>query len=98
MASLDADLSPARAAALHAGLGHPVRVAAMRILRRHGALPLRELRKRVAEAHRELDTRTMQHHAYKMQLAGLVDVALVEGEEVVRLIQDVTLRIRPAAQ
>lgn len=96
MSLLDADRSPEDAAALHAGLAHPVRVAAMRVLRAKKRLPIAELRRDVAALAKELDARSMQHHVYKMQLAGLVDVSLVEGREVVALVMDVSLRVRPA--
>src|SRR5438477_12710913 len=93
VATLDADLSPEEAAAFHEGLAHPARVAAMRTLREDGPLPLAELRRRVSEAlGSELDTRTMQFHAARMERAGLVDV----GKDDVRLLRDVTLRVRGA--
>lgn len=110
VARLDADLSPAEAAEFHEGLAHPARVAAMRALRENGgAMPMSELRKRVAEAlGSAIDTRTMQFHASKMERAGLVDVygrrrrqAATAGRgdvgtDEVRLLRDVTLRIRGA--
>lgn len=94
MATLDADLSLAEAAALHDGLAHPARVATMRVLRARKRLPLAELRREVALLHKELDTRSIQHHVHKMHVAGLVDVELREGREVVVLVQDVGLRVR----
>src|SRR5438093_13387887 len=90
---LDSDLTPAKAAELHEGLAHPARVAAMRALREHGPMPLSELRRRVSEAvGGELDTRSMQFHASRMERAGLVDV----GKDRVALLRDVTLRLRGA--
>ena len=93
--SLDADLSPAEAAALHEGLAHPARVAAMRALRARGPLPTAALRRAVSEAHRAVDARTMQFHVRRMQAAGLVDVRRApEGHEVVALLRDVSLKLR----
>lgn len=90
---LDNDLSPAEAAALHEGLAHPARVAAMRVLREHGPMPLSELRRRVSEmVGSDLDTRSMQFHAARMERAGLVDV----GKDRVALLRDVTLKLRGA--
>lgn len=96
MASLDSDLAPGNAAALHDGLAHPARVAARRALRGKRRLTLAQLRHAVSEAHREVDTRSMQHHVHKMQVAGLVAVAMENGREVVTLVLDVALRIKPA--
>lgn len=89
MVSLDADLSPEEAAAVHAGLAHPARVSMMRILRAEKALPLPELRARVAEAGIPLDLTGAKFHARKMEEAGLVDV----GRKEVRLLRDVSLRL-----
>lgn len=88
--TLDADLTPEEAAAFHEGLAHPARVAAVRALREHGAMPMSELRKRVSELIGEIDTRTMQFHAAKMERAGLVDI----GTDEVALLRDITLRFR----
>lgn len=96
MVSLDADLPPEEAAALHEGLAHPARVAAMRALRAApgGRLPMAELRRRVSEAHREVDARGIRFHARRMEAAGLVDVRRVGGREEVALLRDVSLRMR----
>lgn len=96
MASLDADMTPQRAAAYHDGLAHPARVAALRVLRAKKRLPMSELRHEVAALHKDLDTRTLQHHVWKMQVAGLVDVEKRDGRDVVALIADVALRVKPA--
>lgn len=96
MATLDADLTAADAARLHDGLAHPARVAAMRVLRQRRRLPIAELRREVAALTRDLDARSMQHHVHKMLVAGLVDVSVEDGREVVALVQDVALRVRIA--
>ena len=88
--SLDADLSPAEAAALHEGLAHPARVAAMRALRASRRMTMAELRRAVSEAHREVDARTMSFHVRRMQEAGLVDVRA----GVVSLLRDASLKLR----
>jgi DNA-binding transcriptional ArsR family regulator len=96
VATLDADLTPERAAALHDGLAHPARVVILRLLRARRSLPLSELRREVAASlGRELDTRTLQHHVWKMQVAGLVDVERRGAADVASLLVDVALRVRP---
>jgi DNA-binding transcriptional ArsR family regulator len=96
MVSLDADLTPAEAAALHEGLAHPARVAATRALRAGGPMAMADLRRAVSAAHREVDARTMRFHVRRMEVAGLVDVRREAGGDVVVLLRDVALRLRPA--
>jgi DNA-binding transcriptional ArsR family regulator len=91
MVRVDADLSAEEAAAFHDGLAHPARVAAMRALREQPVMPMAELRRRVAEAAGDLDTRSMQFHAAKMERAGLVDV---RRDGTVALLRDVSLKLR----
>jgi hypothetical protein len=56
---------------------------------------LAELRRAVSEAHREVDTRTMKFHLRRMETAGLVDVRRGPEGEVVVLLRDVSLKLRP---
>lgn len=95
MARMDEELSLDEAAALHDALGHPARVAALRVLRARKRLPLADLRREVAALHKDLDARSMQYHAHRMMAAGLVDVAREDGREVVELVLDAGLRLRP---
>jgi DNA-binding transcriptional ArsR family regulator len=95
MALLDEERPIEDAARLHEGLAHPARVAAMRVLRaQKRPVPMAELRRRVAEVAGELDARSMQFHAARMERAGLVDVRRGEGGAVVALLRDVSLRVR----
>ena len=90
MVSLDADLAPEVAAALHEGLAHPARVATMRALRQEKALAPAALRAHLAQQGILVDATTMRFHLRKMQRAGLVDV----GRDAVRLVRDVSLKLR----
>lgn len=83
-------------AAFHAGLAHPARVAAMQALRVVKRMPLADLRREVSLVVGEMDTRTMQHHVYKMQVAGLVTVFRDRNRETVQLLRDVAIRVKGA--
>lgn len=95
MSSTEAERSLQELSEFHSGLAHPTRVAILRILRKDRELTTAELRRRVAEAHEELDTRTLQHHLYKMQVAGLLTVGRGEGGERARLLRDIQIVVRP---
>lgn len=95
MVERDADRPIEETAGLHDGLAHPTRVAILQVLREAGGLPVADLRRRLGETHREVDTRTVQHHLYKMQMAGLVSLRREDGTDVVRLLRDVALVVRP---
>ncbi|MCA1814599.1 MAG: hypothetical protein LC624_11750 [Halobacteriales archaeon] len=88
--------SLADAALLHEGLAPPARAAVLRKLRAAKRLPLAELRQRVGNAGRELDTRTLHHHVPTMHLTGIVDLRREGGSDIAVLIRDVSLRVRPA--
>lgn len=95
MAQAESDMDAATLAAYHDGLAHPARVAALRELRARKRMPLADLRKAVGAAIGAIDTRTMQHHAYKMQVAGIVTIHREGGRDVVTLLRDVTLKVKP---
>ncbi|GEM_PF-4606925 len=92
MVSLDADLAPEQAAALHEGLAHPARVAISRILRGERRMAPAALRARLEKEGILLDATGLRFHLRRMEKAGLVDV----GREEVALLRDVTLRLKPA--
>lgn len=83
-------------AALHDGLAHPVRVAALAALRKKKALSAAELKHAVSESYTPIDSRRMQFHLYKMHAAGLVEVRKEGGKDIVVLMRDVVLRSRDA--
>lgn len=92
----DADLTPERAAQLHAALAHPSRVAALRLLRREVKLTLPALRRRLEEQGTAMDTRSLQHHVGKLHRAGIVDLTRSDGHDMVTLVRDVALRVKLA--
>lgn len=94
MKSDDADLTLDEAAAIYDALGHPIRLAILRALQKEKSLPLAELRKRVTDLYIEVDTRNVQFHLYKMQMARVVQSERVGGREIVSLLTDVGLRLR----
>lgn len=79
-------------AALHDGLGHPVRVAALHALRKRKRLTTAELKRAVSESYTPIDSRRMHFHLYKMHVAGLVDIRAEGGKDVVALVRDVSMR------
>lgn len=81
-------------AALHDGLAHPVRVAALVALRKKKTLTAAELKRAVSESYTPIDSRRMQFHLYKMHAAGLVEVHKEAGKDVVVLLRDVTTRAK----
>jgi DNA-binding transcriptional ArsR family regulator len=81
-------------AALHDGLGHPVRVAALHALRKRKSLTTAELKRAVSQSYTLIDSRRMQFHLYKMHAAGLVVIRAEGGKDVVVLKRDVTLRTK----
>lgn len=81
-------------ATLYEGLSHPVRVAAYQVLRDKGRLPLADLRREVSKKWIEIDTRNLQFHLYKMQVAGIVSVEREAGREVASLRKEVTIRAK----
>lgn len=74
-------------------LGHPIRVAIYTVLRKEKRLALAELRRAVSEAYMETDTRGVQFHLYKLQLARIVAVTRQQGREVVELVRTVSVRV-----
>lgn len=81
-------------AALHDGLAHPVRVAALLALRKKKTLSAAELRRAVSESYTPIDSRRMQFHLYKMHTAGLVEIRRDGGRDVVALLRDVAMRAK----
>jgi DNA-binding transcriptional ArsR family regulator len=81
-------------AALHDGLGHPVRVAALHALRKRKSLTTAELRHAVSESYTPIDSRRMQFHLYKMHAAGLVEIRTEGAKVAVILIRDAVLRTK----
>lgn len=94
MATRDVDLSADDAAAMHAALGHPVRVVVLRLLRAAPSTPMADLRRAVADLQGPIDTRTLLHHLDRMHKAGIVDVERFGGRYRVHLVRDVQMRIR----
>lgn len=94
MKSDDQDMDLDEAAAIYDALGHPIRLAILRALQKEKSLPLAELRKHVSKLYIEVDTRNVQFHLYKLQVARIVESTRVEGRENVRLMRDVGLRMR----
>lgn len=84
------------AAAIHDALGHPIRIAIQRALREKKRMTMPELRKAVSEAYIPIDTRNLQFHLFKMQVAGVVRVTKVEGRDTALLIRDVKARLGKA--
>lgn len=81
-------------ATLYEGLSHPVRVAAYQVLLENGRTPLADLRREVSKKWIEIDTRNLQFHLYKMQVAGIVRVEREAGREVAQLAKEVTVRVK----
>lgn len=81
------------AAAIHDALGHPIRIAIQRALREQKRMSMPELRKAVSEAYIPIDTRNLQFHLFKMQVAGVVRVTKVAGRDTVVLVRDVKTRL-----
>lgn len=81
-------------AALHDGLGHPVRVAALHALRKRKALTTAELKRAVSEAYTPIDSRRMQFHLYKMHVAGLIEIRKEGSKDLVVLLRDVAVRTK----
>lgn len=81
-------------AALHDGLGHPVRVAALHALRKRKVLTTAELKRAVSESYTPIDSRRMQFHLYKMHAAGLLEIRREGSKDLVVLLRDVTLRTK----
>lgn len=81
---------------LFEAMAHPVRVAIRNELRKENPLTIAELRRRVSSARGEIDTRNIQFHLFRMQIAGVVHVAKNDGRDVVRLMRDVGLDLRQA--
>lgn len=81
-------------AALHDGLAHPVRVAALAALRKRKMLTAADLKRAVSESYTPIDSRRMQFHLYKMHAAGLVEIHKEGGKDIVVLVRDANLRSR----
>ena len=78
-------------------LAHPFRVAILNELRKEPTMPIAELRRRVAANYEEIDTRNIQFHLFRMQLAGVIETTREEGQAVARLRMDVRLVVRAIA-
>lgn len=96
MKSDDADMDLDQAAAIYDALGHPIRLAILRALQKEKTLPLAELRKRVSDLYIEVDTRNVQFHLYKMQMAELVKSERIGGRESISLLRNVGINVRKA--
>ncbi|MFA5861308.1 MAG: hypothetical protein WDA16_06390 [Candidatus Thermoplasmatota archaeon] len=81
-------------AQIHEGLGHPMRVAALLALRKEKRMLAVDLRRAVAALYTELDSKNLQFHLFKMQMAGIVSVKKEGGKDVVELVRDVQLRLK----
>lgn len=93
MARRDKD-DPDELAPLFEAFAHPFRVAILNELRAEPKMSVMELRKRVAANYEAIDTRNIQFHLFRMQIAGVVRVAREEGRDVVTLLKNVELTIR----
>lgn len=80
---------PDRTAAIVEGISHSFRIAILNELRADRKLSFGDLRRRVAQNYEELNFRTLLHHLFKMQMAGLVEIGKEDGEGVVTLLQDI---------
>lgn len=79
-------------AAIHDGLGHPVRMAILMALRKEPELTSAALGHAVSASYTPVDARRLQFHVHKMQSAGIVESRKAGRGDVIRLIMDVTLR------
>ena len=78
-------------------LAHPFRVAILNELRKEPMMPIAELRRRVAANYEEIDTRNIQFHLFRMQLAGVIETTREDGQAVARLLKDVKLTVTDVA-
>lgn len=76
------------------GIGHPVRAAILYALREKSPQMLPDLRRDVSARYIETDSRNLQFHLFKMQLAGLVSVQKDGNRQTASLIKDVTVTPR----
>lgn len=81
-------------AALHDGLGHPIRVCILLTLRKEKRMLGTKLRKRVSEMYIPIDARNLQFHLFKMQVSGIVSVKKEANRDVIELVQDVVIRAK----
>ena len=81
-------------APLFEAMAHPFRVAIRNELRKENPLTILELRRRVSANYEEIDTRNIQFHLFRMQMAGVVEAFKMEGRDAVRLVRDVSVTMR----
>lgn len=81
-------------AAIHDGLGHPIRVCILLTLRKEKRLMATELRRRVSEMYLPIDARNLQFHLFKMQVGGIVSVRKEANRDFVELARDVVVRLK----
>lgn len=81
-------------APLFEAMAHPFRVAIRNELRKENPLTILELRRRVSASYEEIDTRNIQFHLFRMQVAGAVEVYKEDGRDAVRLLRDVALVVK----
>lgn len=82
---------PDEEAPLFEAMAHPFRVAIRNELRKENPLTILELRRRVSANYEEIDTRNIQFHLFRMQVAGVVSVSRDGSKDVVTLVKDISI-------
>lgn len=83
-------------ARIHEALAHAFRLTILEILREEKRMSMADLRRAVAARYKDIETRNLQFHTYKMHMGGVVRIDREEGRDYVTLLKDVTTEIKAA--
>lgn len=83
-------------ARIHEALAHAFRLTILEILREEKRMSMADLRRAVAARYRDIETRNLQFHVFKMHMGGVVRIDREGGRDYVTLLRDVTTVIKAA--